>query len=72
MEQAIEQCLDEGHAALVPRETMIDAPIDQEDVAVYPYTVNDPKRAEELAAFGVSGIITDDPGLIRQHFEATP
>jgi glycerophosphoryl diester phosphodiesterase len=26
--------------------------------------VNDPKKAEELVEFGVTGIITDDPGLI--------
>ena len=42
-----------------------------EEIRVFPYTVNDPDRARELVDFGVSGIITDDPGLINQHLEAT-
>lgn len=31
---------------------------------VYVWTVNDLGQATELAGIGVSGIITDDPGLI--------
>jgi glycerophosphoryl diester phosphodiesterase len=31
---------------------------------VYVWTVNDLATAEKLVAIGVSGIITDDPGLI--------
>lgn len=38
---------------------------------VYVWTVNDPGRAGELAVFGVSGIITDEPDLIRNAVERT-
>lgn len=74
LDEAVKQCLDAGHTALVPRETMITRDLTMpEEVEVYPWTVNDPVRAAELVEFGVSGIITDDPGLIRQHLEgATP
>lgn len=73
VETAIRQCLDEGHAALVPRETMITEPLeDTHGIEVYPWTVNDPERARELAGYGVSGIITDDPGLIKDYLEETP
>lgn len=63
--QAIRQCLDSGYSALVPRQSMIDQPLETtEGPLVFPWTVNDPRRARELAEFGATGIITDDPGLI--------
>jgi glycerophosphoryl diester phosphodiesterase len=34
-------------------------------LGLYAYTVNDAARASELAALGVDGIISDDPGAIR-------
>ena len=68
--EAAQQCVDAGHAALVPRETMITGPLGGlEGLSVYPWTVNDPARASELAEYGASGIITDDPGLILQHLD---
>jgi glycerophosphoryl diester phosphodiesterase len=33
---------------------------------LYVWTVNDPKRARELLAMGVTGITTDRPGFLRQ------
>lgn len=36
------------------------------------WTVNDPKRARELAALGVDGITTDDPVLIREALAQRP
>lgn len=33
---------------------------------LYVWTVNDPKRAKELLAMGVTGITTDRPGYLRQ------
>ena len=42
------------------------------ELRVFPWTVNDPDRARELVGFGVSGIITDDPGLISQHLKGNP
>jgi glycerophosphoryl diester phosphodiesterase len=35
------------------------------DIDVYVWTVNDPWRARELAALGVSAIITDAPDVVR-------
>lgn len=72
LDEAVKQCLEGAHTALVPRQDMITTPLDVPDeISVFPYTVNDPDRARELVEFGVSGIITDDPGLINQHLEAT-
>lgn len=72
LDEGVKLCLDAGHSFLVPRQDMIAGPLEVPDaVKVTPWTVNDPDRARELVDFGVSGIITDDPGLIRQHLEAT-
>lgn len=70
LDEAVKHCLDDGHTAVVPKEEMIIGPIEApEEIEVFPWTVNDPHRARELVEFGVSGIITDDPGLIGQHLE---
>lgn len=66
---AVKHCLDEGHSALVPNHAQITQAIDVE-IDVYPWTVNEPARARELVEFGVTGIITDDPGLIRDTFRS--
>jgi glycerophosphoryl diester phosphodiesterase len=55
--------LDVGHSAVIPEFSLVTAAVNTE-LEIYPYTVNDPKKAEELVEFGVTGIITDDPGLI--------
>jgi glycerophosphoryl diester phosphodiesterase len=41
-------------------------------LALFAYTVNDPARAEKLAAHGVEGFISDDPGAIRSALDRLP
>jgi glycerophosphoryl diester phosphodiesterase len=65
LDEAVKQCLDAGHQALVPDHSLINEELNV-DLDVYPWTVNRPERAQELVEFGVTGIITDDPGLIRE------
>jgi glycerophosphoryl diester phosphodiesterase len=40
--------------------------IKAEGLLIFPYTVNDPRRASDLFAWGVDAIITDDPGLLSE------
>ena len=63
LEDGVKICREAGHVALVPDNRLVVAPLEAE-IAVYPWTVNDERRALELAALGVTGIITDDPGRI--------
>lgn len=63
LDEAVDQCLVTGHTALVPHLSLITMELNVQ-VKVYPWTVNDPIRARELVELGVTGIITDDPGLI--------
>jgi glycerophosphoryl diester phosphodiesterase len=65
---AIESALQGGHAAVLPhvglpREEMARAL--EKGIEVIPWVVDEASLARELAGFGVSGIITDDPALIR-------
>ena len=72
LEKGLNYCLETGHSVLIPEETLIDMPIASAvfaEIRVFPWTVNDPDRARELVGFGVSGIITDDPGLISRHLK---
>ena len=70
LDGTVKFCLDAGHTALVPDQIMINGPLElPEGPEVFPWTVNDPRRAGELVDWGVSGIITDDPGLISQALE---
>lgn len=69
--EAVKHCLDAGHRALVPNHSQIVAPVNGE-VDVYPWTVNDARRALELVELGVTGIITDDPGTIREALRSDP
>jgi glycerophosphoryl diester phosphodiesterase len=55
----------EGHVAVNPWDPLVtreyvDA-AHEAGLAIYPWTVNDPERIAELAAWGVDGIITDVP-----------
>ena len=62
-DEAVRLCLDAGHPVLVPDHSLVQERM-HDEVEVYPWTVNDPVRAQELVERGVTGIITDDPGLI--------
>jgi glycerophosphoryl diester phosphodiesterase len=75
LDEAFDYCLDAGHRALVPKEVLITGPLAttmRADLEVFPWTIDEPDRVRELVDFGVSGIITNDPGLIRKHLEGTP
>lgn len=63
LDEAVKHCLDGGHTVLAPAHSLITQALNV-DLEVYPWTVNDPGRARELVELGVTGIITDDPGLI--------
>ena len=74
LEEASNYCLETGHRSLVPEEVLITGPLASAmtaELEVFPFTVDDPERARELVDFGVSGIITNDPGLIREDLEGT-
>lgn len=67
--QAIQHCLEAGHSAVAPEHQLLRTEegrrlVEETGLDVYVWTVNDPGEAEELAGIGVSGIITDEPGLI--------
>ncbi|MFZ0013751.1 MAG: glycerophosphodiester phosphodiesterase [Acidimicrobiia bacterium] len=63
LDEAFKHCLDVGHRALVPDHSLLTEEINQ-PIEVFPWTVDDPGRARELVELGVTGIITNDPGLI--------
>ena len=67
LDDAIDRCLQAGHRALVAEHVLVNGAVDG-DLAVYAWTVNSPARARELAEFAVSGIISDDAGLIATAF----
>lgn len=71
LDEAVKQCLDAGHQTLVPDHSLITDELNVE-IAVYPWTVNHPDRARKLVEFGVTGIITDDPGLIHDTLRSDP
>lgn len=66
LDAAVQQCLDAGHVLLVPHFTLVvehGEPVPG-DIEITPWLVNDPGLGSELAALGVSGIITDDPPVM--------
>jgi glycerophosphoryl diester phosphodiesterase len=62
LDEVAARCVSAGHGALVPFHGLVVGVI-PEDLEVYPWTVNSRERGGELAALGVTGIITDDPAL---------
>ena len=72
---AIDECLDVGHPALVPSvflPTLGLVRAIEAGLEVYPWVVDDPDRVIELAALGVSGIITDDPPVVATALRSEP
>jgi len=70
LDDLVKYCLDAGHRSLVPDHRMIHGPVPANaGVSFGTWTVDDPIRAAELVEWGVSIIITNDPGLISQHLE---
>jgi glycerophosphoryl diester phosphodiesterase len=63
LDEAVKNCLEDGHTALVPAHSLITDDLNV-DLEVFPWTVNDTERARELVEFGVTGIITDDAALM--------
>jgi glycerophosphoryl diester phosphodiesterase len=69
---AIEECRQMGHTALVPSIQLPGPDLARaldSGLQVYPWLVDDPSLAGELADLGVSGIITDDPATVRSALE---
>jgi glycerophosphoryl diester phosphodiesterase len=64
---AVAACVDRGHAALHPWDPMVDADLvarcHAAGIAVNVWTVDDPDRMVELAAWGVDGIVTNVPAV---------
>jgi glycerophosphoryl diester phosphodiesterase len=66
---AVARCVDGGHDAVHPWDPMIDAAVVDRTLAaglsINVWTVDDPSRMLQLAAWGVSGVVTNRPGLAR-------
>lgn len=66
---AVTYAAERGHAAVSIDHTLIDESVLQlasdAGVRVLAWTVNDPRRARELYAMGVTAIISDDPESLR-------
>jgi glycerophosphoryl diester phosphodiesterase len=68
IDQAVDECFGGGHRALIPS---VELPIPgmagalESGLEVYPWVVGEQDRVRELAGLGVTGIITDDPDLVR-------
>lgn len=54
------------HSMLTP--TAIERFMKQHQLQVWAWTVNDPRRAEQLAKWGVTGICTNDPAAMKEAF----
>jgi glycerophosphoryl diester phosphodiesterase len=65
----LDRVADGGHQALNPWDALVDADLidaaHQRRLQVNVWTVNDADRIRSLAAWGVDGIITDEPGVAR-------
>lgn len=62
-DEGVNHCLHAGHEVLVAESSLITEELNV-PVGVFAWTVNDLGWARELVERGVTGIITDDPGLI--------
>jgi glycerophosphoryl diester phosphodiesterase len=57
-----------GCLSLHPRDDLLESweTIKAENLLIFPYTVNDPKRAGTLLRWGVDAVTTDDPGRLKR------
>jgi glycerophosphoryl diester phosphodiesterase len=72
VDEAIGRCRELGHTALLPSVQLPEPDLARalsSGLQVYPWVVDGPSLAGELADLGVSGIITDDPAAIRSALE---
>jgi len=70
-DEAVNLCLDAGHDALVPHFSLVTGEVNV-GLEVFPWTVNEPAGARELVEYGVTGIITDDPGRLATILRSDP
>lgn len=69
LEEAIAVCLQGGHAALLPSVRLTPVAVEKglaAGLSVFPWVVDDGNLARDLGAIGVTGMITDDPAVIRE------
>jgi glycerophosphoryl diester phosphodiesterase len=62
--------LDFGNAPVIDKDFV--GLIRQAGLEVYIWTVDGPRRAEQLAKAGVNGITTNRPGFLKEHFRGRP
>ena len=66
---AVERCVDGGHEAVHPWDPLVDAAViercHEASLAVNVWTVDDPDRIIQLAAWGADGVVTNRPALAR-------
>lgn len=71
---ALALCRDRGHGAVHPHDAFVDQTVvarcRAEGVALNVWTVDDPGRIAQLAAWGVDGVITNRPSLARSVLDA--
>lgn len=70
VEGVIERCARAGHVAVHPADWLVDerfvTAAHDAGLAVNVWTVDDPGRIEQLAAWGVDGVVTNRPALARE------
>jgi glycerophosphoryl diester phosphodiesterase len=78
-DDAIARCVDGGHQAVHPWDPMVDPDVvgraRAAGIDVNVWTVDDPERMVALAGWGVTGVVTNRPGLARtalEHVVAAP
>lgn len=69
LDGVIERCAQAGHVAVHPADWLVDenfvAAAHDAGLAVNVWTVDDPARIVQLAAWGVDGVVTNRPALVR-------
>ena len=70
----LERTIAHGHGAICPWDGLVDLHLVEHahdrGLRVVVWTVDEPDRMVELAGWGVDGIISNDPGLLRRTRDA--